>query len=196
MSKEILATVTPIQGYSTHKPPYYSKYNSKGEMYFDTNSTSAGSEYIPIDPTGKTYYYDIIFSANAGNMFDIGFERYDKDKTPRTNSACTYVYATNSATDIDHKRIRGTVNLSTDTVNPCAFIALRILNGWSGTTSGVTGTATIHYMSLREVVTSEGFEQTQVLETGVVAGDTFIDKNDKMSIEERGLVNGVDFMEI
>lgn len=196
MSKEILATVTPIQGYSTHKPPYYSKYNSKGEMYFDTNSTSAGSEYIPIDPTGKTYYYDLIISINTGNKIYIGFERYDKDFTPRSNNAAVYIYSTLPTSDLVYKRFSGTVDLSTDTVNPCAYIALRILNGWSGTTEGVIGNATIHYFSLREVVTSEGFEQTQVLETGVVAGDTFIDKNDKMSIEERGLINGVDFSEI
>lgn len=196
MSKELHINYPFTVNYNTHTPNYFTNYNSKGEAQISGNITSLGTEYIPIDPSGKTYYYDIILSANAGNRFYFGYERYDKDFTPRSNNATVYAVSFKSTTDLVYQRYKGTINLATDGVNPCAYIALRILNGWSGTDSGVTGQATIHYLSLREVVTSEGFEQTQVLKTGVINSDTFIDKNDKCSIEKVGLINTTDFIEI
>ena len=195
-SIELLTAFKPTADYSTHIPSYYTKYNSNGEIYFDGNRQSVGSLYIPINPSGKTYYWDLILSQNIGNQFYVGFERYDKDFTPRSNNACVYVYSTKAASDLSYARYKGTINLSTDGVNPCAYIALRILNGWIGTTSGVTGTATIHYLSLREVTISEGFETSKIHKTGVITCDTLEDKNDKMSIEKAGLINGYDLMEI
>lgn len=196
MSVELLNAYPFTSTYGTHTPNYWTKYNSNGEAYFDTNGTSAGTEYIPINPTGKTFYWDLIISVNAGNQFYIGFERYDKDFTPRSNNACVYVYATRPSADVVYQRYKGTVDLSTDGVNPCAFVTVRILNGWGGTTSGVTGTATIHYLSLRAVGTSTGFTPFKVYKTGIVQADTIIDKNDKMSIEKVGVLNGTDFIEI
>ena len=196
MSVELLIPYPFTSAYNVHTPNYWTRYNDKGEAYFNSNSQSISTEYIPINPNGKTYYYDAIVSINAGNQFYMGFERYDNVKTPRSNNACTYFYGTKSDTDIVYQRYKGTIDLSTDGVNPCAFITVRILNGWSGTTSGVTGTATIHYFSLRAVENSVGFTPTKILKTGIVQTDTMTDKNDKMSIEKAGLLNGTDFIEI
>lgn len=170
----------------------YTKYNSNGELYFDTNGSSAGSDYIPINPTNHTYYYDFDISVNAGNQFYIGFERYDANKTSRSNNACTYIYASNSSTDINHKHISGTVNLSTDGVNPCAFIALRILNGWSGTTSGVIGTATIHSMSLREISTIQNLKSYK---NGILSTSEFKEYQ-KAAFYKNGFVEATEFIEI
>jgi len=80
-------------------------------------------------------------------MFYIGWERYDINKTSRTNNATIYVISTKAAAD--YQRVSGIVNLSTDGTNPCAFIRLRVLNKWSGSTSDTNGTAIIHSLSLK-----------------------------------------------
>lgn len=156
-NKNLLAGKVWTSTYSNHNPTAapFTNFNSKGEYQFVTNSTSAGTEYIPINPSGHTYEYDYTISVNAGNQFYIGFERYDANKTARSNNACVYTYATKPSSDVVRQHFTGTVNLSTDGVNECRYIALRILNGWSGTTSGVTGTATIHNISLREIGTKQ-----------------------------------------
>lgn len=196
MSRDLLIPYPYTARYYAHTADYWTRYNPQGEAYFTTNGESIGSEYIPINPAGNTYYYDAIITVNAGNQFYIGFERYDKDFTPRSNDACVYFYTTKPAEDYVYRRYTGTIDLSTDGVNPCAYIALRILNGWSGTDSGVTGTATLHYLSLREVSTTLGFEQTKIMKSGIVQCDTMTDKNNKMSVEKYGLINGTDFIEI
>jgi hypothetical protein len=170
----------------------YTKYNSNGEMYFDTNSTSAGSSYISINPTNHTYYYDFDISVNAGNQFYIGFERYDADKTSRSNNATVYIYSTKATEDVNHKHIFGTVNLSTDGVNPCAFIALRILNGWSGTNSGVIGAATIHSMSLREI---SSIQNPKLYKNGILSTGEFKEYQ-KASFYKNGFVEATEFIEI
>jgi hypothetical protein len=170
----------------------YTKYNSNGEMYFDTNSTSAGSSYISINPTNHTYYYDFDISINAGNQFYIGFERYDADKTSRSNNATVYIYSTKATEDVNHKHIFGTVNLSTDGVNPCAFIALRILNGWSGTNSGVVGAATIHSMSLREI---SSIQNPKLYKNGILSTGEFKEYQ-KASFYKNGFVEATEFIEI
>lgn len=152
-SKNLFSSTIWTDGYGNHNPntrPFLN-YNDQGEPIFTTNSTHAGSDYIEINPTNKTYYYDMVLSINAGNQAYIGFHRYDAEKTARSNNATVYIYQTKPSTDIIKKRFTGTVNLSTDGVNPCKYISLRVLNGWSGTTSGVTGTLIIHRFSLREV---------------------------------------------
>lgn len=135
--------------YGSHTPltsPFIN-YNLNGEPQFTTNGTSAGSEYIKITP--GTYEYDYTISVNAGNQFYIGIERYDANKTSRSNAACVYTTAIKPTADIVKQRYKGTVNLTTDGTNTIDTITLRILNGWSGTTSGVTGLATVHSFSLK-----------------------------------------------
>lgn len=132
-------------------------------------------DYIPIDPTGKTYKYDILYSNDAGNLFYIGWERYDANKTARSNGACVYAIA--NANERSYYRLRGTIDLSTDTVNPCAFIKLRILNKWTGSDSETGGTATIHYLSLKEY------------------SDTTIQNMTPLNINKQGVVNTTEILE-
>lgn len=187
----LLAGTLITSAYGNRTNPY-TKYNSNGEMYFDTNGTSAGSSYISINPTNHIYYYDFDISVNAGNQFYIGFERYDADKTGRTNAATVYVYTTKATEDVNHKHIFGTVNLSTDGVNPCAFIALRILNGWSGTNSGVVGAATIHSMSLREI---SNIQNPKLYKNGILSTGEFKEYQ-KASFYKNGFVEATEFIEI
>ena len=156
--------------YSTHSTTtnLFTNYNTKNEPQFVTNGTSAGSNFIEITP--GIYEYDYTISVNAGNQFYIGFERYDADKTSRSNAACVYTYATKPSSDVVKQRYKGTVDLSTDGVNTIKYIALRILNGWSGTTSGVTGQATIHNLSLR---LQSAATNPQLTKTGQLIGDEF-----------------------
>ena len=121
-------------------------------------------DFIPINPVNKTYKYDITFSNTDGNMFYIGWERYDANKTSRSNNACIYVQGNKTARD--YYRIQGTVDLSTDGVNPCAFIRIRILNKWSGSTSDTEGKATIHSLSLKEFSSSDNFEKMKISHQG------------------------------
>ena len=192
-NKNLLAGIPFTSSYTIHNKSSSLKmdFNNKGEYIFTANSTGAGTDYIPINPIGKTYYYDYTISVNAGNYFYIGFERYDVNKTTRSNNACVYTFASKPSSDIVHQRYTGTVNLSTDGVNPCAFITLRILNGWSGTTSGVTGTATIHNISLREVTT---LSNSTLEKTGILHSEEF--KEDiKASIYKDSIVEANNFIE-
>jgi hypothetical protein len=183
-SRELLAiNYTTVHNSTTTT---YTLSNSDGELYFDGYS-SAGSAYIPIDPTGKTYYYDYTISVAAGNQFYIGITRFDKDKTPRSNEACVYISAIKPSSDLVKTRYKGTVNLSTDGVNPCAYIKLRILNAWSGTTSESTKKATIHQLSLREVVTASGFDKTEITSKAQIKADTIREQYDGVAIEKEGL---------
>lgn len=190
-SRELMQGINITTSYSNHTISCFSNYNN-GELYFNTNSSSAGSNYIPISPSGKTYYYDFEISVNTGNQFYIGIERYDADKTSRSNNACVYPVAIKPTSDLSHKRYYGTVNLSTDGVNPCAFIALRVLNGWSGTTSGVTGIATIHRLSLREVTT---IQKPKLLKTGVFQIDE-LNEQQRASFYSNGIVETSELIEI
>ena len=125
-------------------------------------------DYIPIDPTNKTYKYDIIYSCDEGNLLYIGWERYDANKTSRSNNACTYVIS--SQVEHNYYRKRGTVDLLTDGVNPCAFIKLRILNKWTGSNNDTNGTATIHYLSLKEYTseTTQNLTPLNITRQGIV----------------------------
>lgn len=186
-SRELLA-LPWTSAYSTHnKTSISTNYNDKHEWYSNTNS-SAGSDYIKINPTGKTYYWDTEISVAAGNQFYIGFERYDANKTSRSNQACAYIIAIKPTSNIVHQRYFGTIDLSTDGVNPTDTIALRILNAWSGTTSDSTKEATIHYLSLREV---SGKPQTgKIKQQGQIYTDEFVEREKQASIYENGFVGG------
>ena len=115
-------------GDHNHLTRPFTSYNDKGEMTFNKTVTNAGSEYFKVNPSGKTYYYDIVVSVSAGNQFYIGFQRYDAAKTARSNNATVYVVATKPTSDVVYQRYKGTVDLSTDGVNPCDTISLRVLN--------------------------------------------------------------------
>lgn len=146
-------------------------------------------DYIPINPSGKTYYYDIEYSNVAGNNFYIGFERYDANKSTGSNQECQYVVHNTAGST--RCRTTGTVDLSTANRNTAAYTKLRILNDWSN--SGNTSyKGTIHYISLKEVATKTVSEVTK---TGVFEGDTFIENQDA-SISHTGNVIGNQIIEI
>ena len=167
----------------------YTKYNHG--IYFDAAGTSSGSDYIEINPTENKYIYDTTISVSTGNMFYIGFEKYDANKTSTSNNSCTYVVNVKPSSDIVKQRFTGVVNLSNSLSGPCKYIRLRILNGWSGSDSGSTNIATVHQLSLREVPTSTD-SKTRLLKTGVFQTDLLreddttakIEKNIDMSINE------------
>lgn len=156
-------------------------------------SLRVSHDYIPINPSGKTYYYDIEYSNDDGNYFCIGWERYDIDRTPRSNNACTYVVASKAAHD--HVRIQGTANLTTDTVNPTAFIKLCILNNWSGSTADTGGKATIHYLSLREIASNDTFGKQSITKTGLMTSDIFRESDLGALISENGFIDSKSFIE-
>ena len=168
-------------------------------LYLDQNVfvNHGSSEYISINPQGKTYKYEIVCSIDAGNQFYIGWERYDADKTARSNNACVYAIATKPSTNITYQRYAGTINLSTDGVNPCAFIRLRILNKWTGSASDTNGTAIIHSLSLKEYSTSDVFPHVNVTRTGLTKSTEILQINniDKVNINRTQQINANAFIE-
>lgn len=152
--------------------------------------------YIPIDSSGKTYKYDIVYSCDAGNQFYIGWERYDANKTARSNNACIYVVNTKPSSDIKYVRTQGTVNLSTDGTNPCAFIKLRILNKWTNSTSDTTGTAIIHSLSLKEYSSSDVLTPLKINRQGIVNTTELLEKDIGVSINDTYELSSNIFYEI
>ena len=180
--------------FSLHAPftSPFTNYNSNGEPQFTSNGASAGTGYIEISPTGHTYEYDYTISVNAGNQFYIGFERYDANKTARSNNACVYTFASKPSSNIVKQHYTGTINLATDGTNPCKYIALRILNGWSGTTSGVTGTATIHSFSLRQIGTKQ---QPKITKTGLCIGEELKEETNT-KLHKNGIIETNNLIEL
>lgn len=189
--KDVLAGIPWTSPYSTHSDTQnlFTNYNSNGEPQFTANSTSAGTKYIEITP--GTYYYDTTISVNTGNQFYIGFERYDANKTARENQACTYIYTTKPSSNVVKQRYKGTVNLSTDGTNTLKYITLRILNGWSGTTSGVTGQATVHNLSLRLVSDAQ---TPKIKRTGEFVVSE-LKEDTKSSLYKNDMVEAAEFIE-
>lgn len=188
-SRELIAGTFITNDYSTKSYSPHNTYNN-GELYFSGNC-SAGSPYIKVNPASKTYYYDFTISVSAGNQVYIGFERYDVDKTSRSNQACVYAIAVKPTSDIVKQRYKGTINLATDGVNPTDTICLRILNGWSGSATDSTKIMTIHNMSLREV---DSLDKTKILHTGLFNSDEFKEYN-KAEIYKDGIVEAFEFIE-
>ena len=187
-SRELMAGTVWTNGYSVHTITP-TTHLSSGECEL-TGQISISTPYISISPSGHTYVYDIEVSTDASNMFYIGFERYDKDKTARSNNACVYLTGLNgTASERTHQRYHGTVNLSTDGVNPCAFITLRILNDWS---SPNNRKATIHYISLREVST---VQTPTIGNNGVFTVDE-LKENSKAAFFKDGFVESTEFIEM
>lgn len=131
---------------------------------------TAIESYIPIDDYTHTFEYDITYESDAGNYFYVGIERYAADKTTGSNSSCFYMIATNNVAKAK-QRIRGTINMNTDTStgNKPAYIRLRILNNWTGS-SGTNVTAKIYNISLREI--TENINKISVTKQGQLTTDT------------------------
>lgn len=68
----------------------YTNYSEEGIEF--SGQDSAGSDYIEINPSTNKYIYDYTISVSTGNQFYIGFERYDENKTARSNNACVYTF--------------------------------------------------------------------------------------------------------
>lgn len=152
-------------------------------------------DYIPINPTGVTYQYDITCSIAVGNQVHIGWERFDAQKTARTNDATVYVISTKPTSAIVKKNYKGTVNLSTDGVNPAAFIRLRILNAWTNTDSGSEKTLTVHSLSLRAVPNGEVPER-KIKKNGQFVSDYFKENCSGIaSINQNGFIDGTSIYE-
>lgn len=159
-----------------------------GGLHITNNKYLKSSDYIIIRPDIYTFRYDIVLSASAGNRFYLGWERYDANKTSRSNDACIYVVSILPTADQTMVRYRGTVDLSTDGVNPCKFIRLRILNLWTGSTAE-EGTATIHALNLLGVQANES-NSVKAYRNGEFTGDHFQEfPDEKVSIQRIGHIN-------
>lgn len=126
-----------------------------------------GQSYIPIDPNGGLFYYDIVYSnRTAGNQYYIGFERYNASKGTGSNSSCVYVIST--TTVCESKRVNGTVNL-TGTINdsPISYLRLRILNQWTGS-SATDAILEIKQLSLFQLDTpmATNIEKNAIVKSG------------------------------
>lgn len=180
------------------------KVNSSGTGTFTQNKNGLNlnnkiwvyHDYVSINPTGKTYKYDITYSCDAGNQFYIGWQRYDANKTSRSNSACVYVISTKPSTDVVTNRVKGTVDLSTDGVNPCAFIKLRILNKWTGSDSNTQGKATIHSLSLKEYSNDNVLTPLNHTKQGTVNTTEIIESDIGVSINDTYELKSNNFYEI
>lgn len=166
MSKELL------QGLGSIKTNGSSVIMDNDHLLITANTWPTSTEaYIPISDCTHTFEYDIIYESDAGNYFYIGIERYDINKETGSNACCIYQVATNN-TAITKQRIRGTVNLnqtiSSSNTNKTAYIRLRILNQWSGS-SGTGVTAKIYHLSLREI--TETTNKISIKKTGQLTTD-------------------------
>lgn len=149
--------------------------------------------YIPIDDYTHTFEYDITYESDAGNYFYVGIERYAADKTTGSNSSCSYIIATNNVAKAK-QRIRGTINMNTDTStgNKPAYIRLRILNNWTGS-SGTNVTAKIYHLSLREI--TETTNKINTTKTGQLHTDTLWECFNPASFNKLNVVESNNFYE-
>ena len=151
--------------------------------------------YIPILDCTHTFIYDYIYESVAGNYFYIGIERYDINKATGSNSCCIYQVATNNSAH-SKRRVRGTVNLnqaiSSSNTNKTAFVRLRILNNWSGS-SAQNATAKIYLLSLKEMI---GEEKTSITKTGQTKTSSVFEVGEgKTSLDKYGNINTVQLYE-
>lgn len=165
-------------------------YNNKGEIEL-TEKGSVGSNYIPINPDGHTYYYDITISISAGNQVHLGWERWDANKTSVSNQAAVYAISMKPSTDIVKKRYRGTINLSVSGSNPCKYIVFRLLNAWTGTATDSQSTVIIHNLSLREVDVIDG---PSIAREGNLIADEY-KEDSRASMYKNGIVEATNIIE-
>lgn len=159
--------------------------------YIWPSSTEA---YIPIIDCTHTFIYTYTYESIAGNNFYIGIERYDINKATGSNSCC--IYQVNTANVAKPKNtVTGTVNLnqaiSSSNTNKTAFVRLRILNNWSGS-SASNATAKIYLLSLREIM---GNEKISITKTGQTQAGVFWEGYEKTSFGKYGDVDSVSFYE-
>ena len=175
----------------------WASYNNNGEWYLYGYS-SFGTPYIPVSPTGKTYYYDMTLSVSAGNQAYVGICRFDANKGSASNEGCIYIYSTKPTSDIVKQRFFGTVNLGTTAngLNPLAYITLRVLNGWSGSTNAANAEMTIHNISLREVDTATGITTASIIKTGVISSDSIREYDGNARIIKNGFIEANELIEI
>lgn len=146
--------------------------------------------YIPIQDPSHTFEYDFTYENDTGNYFYIGIERYDVNKATGSNSCCIYQIST-SNTAHSKTRVRGTVNLnqviSSSNSNKTAYIRLRILNNWSGS-SASNATAKIYHLSLREI--TDTTNKISISKTGQLISDTFWEGFDPVGFNKLSVVEG------
>lgn len=189
INKELLSGIFLTPSYGNHTT-VWTNYDNNNEITL-TGYSQLGSPYISINPTGHTYYYDIEASVDVGNAFYVGFHRYDAQKTNRSNNACVYVSGLAGGTGgCSHKHFQGTINLSTDGVNPTAYISLRVLNDWSKAGNKV---GTIHKISLREITT---ISSSKINKNGQLITDELVEYTDQTRIQKNGMIYTNNFIEI
>ena len=190
MSRELL------QGLGSIKPNGTSiqLVNNEYLLWAGNIGYNATEQYIPIDDCTHTFEYDIIYESDAGNVFDVGVERYAADKTTGTNSCCIYQIVTNNVAK-SKQRVRGTINLNQEVTNgnKTAYIRLRILNQWSGSTSSGTVTAKIYHISIREI--TESTNKISVTQQGQLTTDTLWDDYTPASFNKLNVVECNNFYE-
>lgn len=154
---------------------------------------TAAESYIPIANCANTFEYDITYESDAGNYFYIGIERFATDKTTGSNNSCIYIVNTANAAKIK-QRVRGTVNLNQDTSsgNKTAYIRIRILNQWSGST-GTNVTAKIYNLSLREI--TETTNKININKQGQLNTDTLWENYSTASFNKLNVVESNNFYE-
>lgn len=149
---------------------------------------AATEQYIPIQDCSHTFEYDITYESDAGNYFYVGIERYDINKNTGSNSCCIYQIATSNNAKTK-QRVRGTVNLnqviSSTNDNKTAYIRLRVLNQWTGS-SGTNVTAKIYHLSLREI--TEDTVKTTITKQGQLKSDTFWENFSTVSLNKLNVV--------
>ena len=155
---------------------------------------TATEQYIPIEDCTHTFEYDIIYENDTGNYFYIGIERYNEDKATGSNSSCIYLKSgSNSA--ISKGRRRGTINLNQIVTGDkkTAFIRLRILNQWSGS-SGSNATGKIYKLSLREI--TETTNKIAVKPNGIITSDTYWEDYSPASFNKLNVVEANNIYEL
>ena len=152
------------------------------------NWTPDGSGFATITP-GKTYYYDITYSNTSGNQFYIGIEKYDSNKASSgSNEECQYQVNDSSARD--HYRVFGTVSITSANGNTPAYVRLRILNAWNGSSSSKV--ATIHECIYREL---DNLENLQMSKNSALC-NTFVETNCIEGIRNNGITSFNELIEI
>lgn len=154
---------------------------------------TATEQYIPIGNKTHTFEYDITYENDAGNYFYIGIEKYAPDKTTGSNSSCEYQIATNN-TAHNKTRARGTVNMNvtTSSGNSTAYIRLRILNQWTGS-SASNVTAKIYHLSLREI--TETTNKIAITNQGQLKTDALWENYDRAAFNKLNVVECNNFYE-